>query len=77
EAGLRGPRQVVIVDNYKLGIGGDFIVAVEGQPVEGPETLTRAFNRKRAGDMLNLTVYRNGRTQQIAVRLGEATRTIL
>ncbi|MBV8731768.1 MAG: trypsin-like peptidase domain-containing protein, partial [Acidobacteriia bacterium] len=41
EAGLRGPRQVVIVDNYKLGIGGDFIVAVEGQPVEGPETLTR------------------------------------
>jgi S1-C subfamily serine protease len=77
EAGLRGPRQVVIVGNYRLGIGGDFIVAVEGQPVEGPETLTRAFNRKRAGDILNLTVYRNGRNQQIAVRLGEATRTAL
>jgi len=45
--------------------------------VEGPETLTRAFNKKRAGDILNVTVYRNGRTQQIAVRLGEATRTIL
>lgn len=77
EAGLRGPRQVVIVGNYRLGIGGDFIVAVEGQPVEGSETLTRAFNRKRAGDILNLTVYRNGRNQQLAVRLGEAARTAL
>jgi len=52
-------------------------VAVEGQPVEGIETLTRAFNRKRAGDTLNLTVYRNGRTQQINVRLGEAGRAVL
>jgi S1-C subfamily serine protease len=78
QAGLRGPRQMVIVGNYRLGIGGDFIVAVEGQPVEGDETLTRAFNRKRAGDVLNLTVYRNGRNYQVALRLGEATgRTVL
>jgi S1-C subfamily serine protease len=76
-AGLRGPRQTVIVGNYRLGIGGDFIVAVEGQSVEGIDTLTRAFNRKRAGDTLNLTVYRNGRTQQINVRLGEAGRAVL
>jgi S1-C subfamily serine protease len=76
-AGLRGPRQVVVVGNYQLGIGGDFIVAVEGQPVEGIETLTQAFNRKRAGDTLNLTIYRNGRTQQISVRLGEAGRAVL
>jgi S1-C subfamily serine protease len=73
QAGLRGPRQMVIVENYRLGIGGDFIVAVEGQRVESDETLTRAFNRKRAGDVLNLTIYRNGRTYQIALRLGEAT----
>lgn len=77
QAGLRGPRQVVIVGNYRLGIGGDFIVAVEGQRVEGDDTLTRAFNRKRAGDVLNLTLYRNGRTYQVALRLGEASRTVL
>lgn len=77
QAGLRGPRQVVIVGNYRLGIGGDFIVGVEGQRVEGDDTLTRAFNRKRAGDVLNLTIYRNGRTYQVALRLGEASRTAL
>src|SRR5215831_13666767 len=58
EAGLRGPRQVVIVGNYRLGVGGDLITAVEGQTVEGNDSLTRVLNRKRAGDPLNLTVYR-------------------
>jgi S1-C subfamily serine protease len=76
-AGLRGARQMVVVGNYQLGIGGDFIVSVEGEPVEGPETLTRAFNRKRAGDTLHLTIYRNGRTQQVAMRLEEAGRAVL
>ena len=76
-AGLRGPTRRVYVGNYPLLIGGDFITAVEGQQVEGKETLQRALNRKRAGQILNITVYRNGRSQQIAVRLGEAPQTIL
>ena len=73
EAGLRGPRRSVIVGGaYTLGIGGDLIVAVDGQPVEAKDTLQRVMNRKRGGDPLNLTIYRNGRTQEIKVKLGEA-----
>ena len=72
EAGLRGPSQVVIVANYQLGVGGDLITAVEGQPVESKETLQRVMDRKHGGDPLNLTVYRNGRSQKVTVRLGEA-----
>lgn len=75
EAGLRGPRQMVIVGNYRLGVGGDLIVAVEGQPVESNDMLTRVLNRKRAGDILNLTVYRNGRNARVQVKLGEAPQT--
>ena len=30
EAGIRGPRQVVIVGNIQPGVGGDLIVAVDG-----------------------------------------------
>jgi S1-C subfamily serine protease len=76
-AGLRGYSRVVIVGNYRLGIGGDFIIAVEGERVEGNDSLERALSRKRAGQTLNLTVYRNGRAQNIAVRLGEAPQTVL
>jgi len=48
------------------------IVAVEGQPVEDNNTLVRVMNRKHGGDPLNLTVYRNGRKENVLVHLGEA-----
>jgi S1-C subfamily serine protease len=72
EAGLRGPEQMVVVGNYRLGVGGDLIVAVEGHPVDSKDALQRALNDKHGGDILNLTVYRNGRNVAIHVRLGEA-----
>jgi len=76
-AGLRGPRQVVIVGGFReLGIGGDLITAVEGDPVTSDTTLQRALDRKRGGDMLALTIYRNGATQKIQVKLGEAPREL-
>ncbi|MEX2264074.1 MAG: trypsin-like peptidase domain-containing protein [Bryobacteraceae bacterium] len=76
DAGLQGPRQIAIVGNYRIGIGGDLIVAVEGSPVESGEALQRAMNRKRGGDNLDLTVYRNGRRQNISVRLGTSPQTL-
>ncbi len=75
-AGLRGPRQVVIVGNYQIGVGGDLIIAVEGEPAQGNESLQRVMNRKRGGDILNLTVFRNGRTEKVQVHLGSAPQAL-
>jgi S1-C subfamily serine protease len=73
EAGLRGPRRQVMVGGaYPVNIGGDLIVAVEGQPVDGADALRRAMNKKRAGDQLTLTVYRSGHNVDVKVKLGEA-----
>jgi S1-C subfamily serine protease len=73
DAGLRGPRrQVMVGGTYPLNIDGDLIVAVEGQPVDTADTLRRAMNKKRSGDTLALTVYRNGHNVEIKVKLGEA-----
>ena len=71
-AGLRGPNQVVIVGNYRLGVGGDLIVAADGQTIDDKETLTRLLTKKHGGDTIELTVYRNGRNEKIRVKLGEA-----
>jgi S1-C subfamily serine protease len=77
EAGLRGPSRVVIVGGFReLGIGGDLIVAVEGEPVTSKETLQRVLDRKRGGDTLALTVYRDGATRKVTVTLGEAAREL-
>jgi PDZ domain-containing protein len=61
---------------YTIGIGGDFIIAVDGQPVESRESLQRVLNRKRAGETMDLTVSRNGHTQRVRVKVGEAPQTL-
>jgi S1-C subfamily serine protease len=71
EAGLRGPSRYVVRYNYRLPVGADLITEVDGQPVEGPETLNRAMNRKRGGEMLNLTIYRAGRSMKLQIKLAE------
>jgi S1-C subfamily serine protease len=76
EAGLRSPRQVVIVGNYRLGVGGDFITAIDGKQVDGNDSLRHAISRKRAGDTIELTVYRSRSRQKIRVKLGEAPQTL-
>jgi S1-C subfamily serine protease len=77
EAGLRGPKRVVIVGGaYQLGIGGDLIVAVDGQAVDAKDTLQRVMNRKRGGDILTLTIFRNGRNMDVKVKLGEAPQAL-
>ena len=70
-AGLRGPSRMVVVGGFQLGIGGDLILAADGQNIEDNNTLPTLLNRKRGGDMIELTIYRNGRTQKVQVKLGE------
>jgi S1-C subfamily serine protease len=69
EAGVRGARQVVDIGNVELGIGGDLIMAIDGQPVERQDALVQAISRKRVGDTITLTIYRNGRTIKLPVKL--------
>ncbi|MEJ5368526.1 MAG: trypsin-like peptidase domain-containing protein [Bryobacteraceae bacterium] len=71
-AGLRGARRSVIIANYQIGIGGDLIMAVDGKPVDRLDALTRAMARKRPGDKLELTLFRNGKRVNVTVTLGEA-----
>jgi S1-C subfamily serine protease len=77
EAGLRGPNDRAIVGGrYQIYIGGDYITAVEGQPVTGNETLSRVMSKKRGGETLELTLLRNGKTQTVKVHLAEAPQVI-
>jgi S1-C subfamily serine protease len=76
DAGVQGPKRVVIVGNVELPIGGDLIVSIDGKAVTRDDDLQRTLNHKRAGENLELTVYRNGKTQKINVKLGAAPETL-
>jgi S1-C subfamily serine protease len=71
-AGLRGGRRMVQIGNAQLSVGGDLIMAIDGQPVTRDDAISRALSRKHAGDSLELTIFRDGRTMNIRVSLGEA-----
>ena len=70
-AGLRGGRETVQIGNVQLVVGGDLITAIDGKPIDREDAISRALARKRAGDILELTVFRNGRTTNLRVKLGD------
>ncbi len=72
QAGLRGQTDAVRVGNQRLGIGGDFITAIDGKQVTEVDAITRALSHKRPGDVLDLTIYRGGKSMSVKVKLGEA-----
>ena len=74
-AGLKGPDRAVrvgIFGQLRLGIGGDLITAIDGQPVERRDDLTRAVDQKKPGDTIALTVWRGGRSRTVTIKLGSA-----
>jgi S1-C subfamily serine protease len=72
-AGLRGGDRVAQAGMRRIAIGGDVIVAVDGQKVSNQFDLNVILNRKRPGDTVNVAVYRGGKKMDIPVKLGERT----
>ncbi len=72
QAGLRGADREVAIGNYLVAIGGDFIIAVDGQAVTTRNALTRVLERKKAGDAVRLTIIRARRRLEVNVTLGES-----
>ena len=72
QAGLRGPNRSAIAGMYRIGVGGDLVVAIDGKPVDSQDALQRAINQKRAGDQMVFTIFRGTRSMKVTVKLGSA-----
>ncbi len=72
-AGIRGGDRIVQAGMRRIHIGGDVIVAIDGQKVAGRLDVNVVLNRKRPGDTVNVSVYRGGKKIDIPVKLGERT----
>jgi S1-C subfamily serine protease len=71
-AGLRGGTERAYLGNIPIMIGGDLIVAVDGQKVESQQGLAQVMNRHRAGDSITVTIFRGKKKMDVSVTLGEA-----
>ncbi|MDR3748054.1 MAG: trypsin-like peptidase domain-containing protein [Acidobacteriota bacterium] len=71
-AGLKGGNQRAYLGNTPIMIGGDLIVAIDGEPIGDQQDLANAMNKRRAGDTVTMTIYRGKRKMDVKVVLGEA-----
>jgi S1-C subfamily serine protease len=71
KAGLKPGTTPVVVQGQSYKVGGDIIVAADGQPVSTFEQLRDAISRKKPGDSMKLDIYRNGSKKSVTVKLGQ------
>jgi S1-C subfamily serine protease len=71
-AGLRGGSERAYLGNIPIMIGGDLIVAIDGEKVESQQTLAQIMNKHRAGDTVKVTIFRGKKQMEVSVALGEA-----
>ena len=72
KAGLHGGNQKAYVGNTPIMIGGDLIVAIDGQQVTDPQDISAIMDKHQAGDIVSVTVFRGKREMTFKLKLGEA-----
>jgi len=71
-AGLRGGSERAYLGNIPIMIGGDLIVAIDGEKVDSQQILAQVMNKHRAGDTVKVTIFRGKKQMEVSVVLGEA-----
>jgi S1-C subfamily serine protease len=71
KAGLKGGDKTVSINGNEVPVGGDIITAVDGQSVESIQSLREMLSNYYPGDIVTLTILRDGGEMQVSVTLGE------
>ena len=69
-AGLEGGKTHVVVAGESYVLGGDIIVAFEGEKISSIEELRDAISGKKPGDKVKLVIYRDASKTSVTVTLG-------
>jgi S1-C subfamily serine protease len=70
-AGIHGGTQQAYVGNTPIMLGGDLIVAIDGQEVSDPQEINSIMDRHQAGDTISVTLFRGHRQITLRLILGE------
>jgi len=70
--GLHGGNQVAYLGNQQISIGGDLIVAIDGQEITNSQDISEIMNGHQPGDTVTVTFFRGRRKMSTKVTLGES-----
>ena len=72
KAGIRAGTRPQDARSRQVSLGGDIVVAVDGQPMRRPEELLVYLEiQKRVGDPLTLNLLRDGQRREVTVQLAD------
>jgi S1-C subfamily serine protease len=71
-AGLHGGNQVAYLGNMQISVGGDLIVAIDGQEIANSQDISEIMNQHQPGDSVTVTFFRGRKKMTARVTLGEA-----
>jgi len=71
KAGLRGGDKPLEINGETIMVGGDIITAMDGKSIESVLDLRNRILRASPGDEVKLTILRDGKEQEITVKLEE------
>ena len=71
QAGLRSGEEFLRVGSLRIQIGGDILLAIDGQPIDSPETVSKILQARTIGDSITLTIYRDGGEIEVPATLSE------
>jgi 2-alkenal reductase len=69
EAGLRGASREARVNDLPIPVGGDVVVALNGQPARDMDDLILLISQQEAGNQVTLTLLRDGEEIELAAVL--------
>jgi S1-C subfamily serine protease len=69
---LNGGNQQAYVGNTPIMLGGDLIVAIDGQEVDDPQDINAIMDKHQAGDTISVTIVRGKKQMTLKLILGEA-----
>jgi serine protease Do len=70
-AGLLGGEEIADINGQQVAVGGDLIVAADGAPIEGFDSLAEFMQASDPGQSVIFTVLRDGVEVSVPVTLGE------
>jgi S1-C subfamily serine protease len=76
QAGLKAGTERAYLGNIPIMLGGDLIVAIDGEKIQDQDDLTQTMNNHRAGDSVKVTIYRGKKKVDVDVLLGEARQQV-
>ena len=71
QAGLQGSYKPANIDGESILIGGDIIIALDGEPVAYVAELRQQVSAKNPGDEVTLTILRDGKQMEVEATLAE------